>query len=76
MVGADAGRFALAAPPLSMIYATFSEEKRSMLVLLDADPLADIWNTTKIRAVVANGRYYDRAALDRLLASAEAAAHR
>jgi hypothetical protein len=33
-------------------------------VLLDADPLADITNTTTIRAVVANGRYYDRAALD------------
>jgi imidazolonepropionase-like amidohydrolase len=46
------------------------------LVLLDADPLADITNTTKIRAVVANGRYFDRAALDALLRQTERAAHR
>jgi len=30
--------------------------------------LEDITNTTTIRAVVANGRYFDRAALDSLLA--------
>jgi hypothetical protein len=29
--------------------------------------LADITNTTAIRAVVANGRYFDRGALDSLL---------
>ncbi|MNC97130.1 hypothetical protein D3C83_146840 [compost metagenome] len=39
-------------------------------MFLDADPLVDITNTTTIRAVVANGRYYDRAALDQLLAGA------
>ncbi len=44
------------------------------LVLLDADPLADIHNTTRIRAVVANGRVFDRAALDALLAEASGAA--
>jgi len=38
------------------------------LVLLDADPLADIQNTRKIRAVVLNGRLLDRVALDALLA--------
>jgi hypothetical protein len=37
------------------------------LVVLEADPLVDITNTTTISAVVANGRYYDRTALDRLL---------
>jgi hypothetical protein len=42
------------------------------LVLLDADPLADIANITLIRAVVANGRYFDRAALDQLLADVQA----
>jgi imidazolonepropionase-like amidohydrolase len=36
-------------------------------VLLDANPLADIHNTQRIRAVVANGRYFDRAALDTLI---------
>jgi hypothetical protein len=44
------------------------------LVLLDADPLADIRNTRRIHAVVTNGRLLDRAALARLLADAEAAA--
>jgi imidazolonepropionase-like amidohydrolase len=44
------------------------------LVLLDADPLADIRNTTKIRAVVRRGRFFDRDALDRMLSDAEAAA--
>ncbi|HEX8209746.1 MAG TPA: amidohydrolase family protein [Longimicrobium sp.] len=44
------------------------------LVLLDANPLADIRNTQKIRGVVLNGRYLDRAALDALLADAERAA--
>ena len=41
------------------------------LVLLDADPLADIRNTTRIRAVVADGRLIDRTALDAMLARAE-----
>jgi imidazolonepropionase-like amidohydrolase len=44
------------------------------LVLLDANPLDDIANTKKIRAVVLNGRYFDRAALDRLLDGVAAAA--
>jgi len=37
------------------------------LVLLDADPLLNIRNTQRIRAVFANGRYLNRAALDSLL---------
>lgn len=44
--------------------------RRADLVLLDADPLADIGSTRRIRAVVADGRVYDRAALDELLARA------
>jgi imidazolonepropionase-like amidohydrolase len=47
--------------------------KRADLVLLAADPLADIHNTTKIQAVWLHGKLYDRAALDTLL---EAAKHR
>src|SRR5690606_33100220 len=42
------------------------------LVLLDANPLDDISNTQRIRAVVANGRLYRRADLDRILAEAAA----
>jgi imidazolonepropionase-like amidohydrolase len=41
------------------------------LVLLDADPLHDIRNTRRIRGVVRDGRYLDRAALDALLTTAE-----
>ena len=55
---------------------TVAPGKVADLVLLDADPLADIHHITKIRAVVANGRYYNRAALDQLLAEVEAAAKR
>lgn len=46
------------------------------LVLLGANPLRDIRNTQKITAVVANGRLFDRVALDEILASVEAAAKR
>jgi imidazolonepropionase-like amidohydrolase len=42
------------------------------LVLLDANPLDDIRNTQRIRAVVVDGRLYRRPDLDRLLAQVEA----
>jgi hypothetical protein len=42
------------------------------MVVLDANPLTDIANTKRISAVVANGRLFDRAALDRLLAQSRA----
>jgi imidazolonepropionase-like amidohydrolase len=51
---------------------TVAVGKLADLVLLDGNPLLDIKNTTRIRAVVANGRLYERADLDRLLADAEA----
>src|SRR5215472_427452 len=47
--------------------------KRADLVLLSADPLADIHNTTQIQAVWLRGKYLDRTALDQLL---DAAKHR
>jgi len=50
---------------------TIQAGKLADLVLLDANPLQDIHNTTKIRAVFANGRFYDRAALDQFLHNAE-----
>lgn len=46
---------------------TVEKGKVADLVLLDADPLEDIANTQKIRAVVLAGRYFDRPALDRML---------
>jgi imidazolonepropionase-like amidohydrolase len=47
---------------------TVKAGKLADLVLLDANPLEDISNTQRIRAVVADGRLYRRADLDRLLA--------
>jgi imidazolonepropionase-like amidohydrolase len=44
------------------------------LVLLAANPLDDIRNTRKLNLVVAHGRLFDRAALDRILMQVEAAA--
>src|SRR5205823_14953176 len=46
------------------------------LVLLSANPLEDIHNTQKISAVIAQGRLFDRAALDQILMKVEAAAKR
>lgn len=53
---------------------TIETGKWADLVLLDADPLADIANTKMINAVVANGRLFTRSDLDRLLSEAEAEA--
>jgi imidazolonepropionase-like amidohydrolase len=48
--------------------------KRADLVLLDADPLADIHNTQRIAAVVLGGKLFRRRDLDALLRAAEEAA--
>lgn len=49
---------------------TVEAGKLADLVLLDADPVTDISNTRRVHGVVANGRWMDRAALDRLLLDA------
>ena len=46
---------------------TVSQGKVADLVLLDANPLTDIRNTRRISTVIANGRVFDRPALDALL---------
>jgi len=48
--------------------------KLADLVLLNADPLADIHNTSKIDAVIVDGKLLRRATLDALLHKAEALA--
>jgi imidazolonepropionase-like amidohydrolase len=50
--------------------------KYADLAILDADPLKDIANTTRIRAVIVRGRLFRRDALDALLAEAEGLAAR
>ncbi len=57
---------------------TIEKGKFADLVLLDADPLEDIANTKKIRAVVLAGRYFSRDQLDQMLqevATSAAASH-
>jgi len=51
---------------------TIEQGKIADLVLLDANPLADIRNVDRIRAVVVNGRLLTRSVLDSLLAVARA----
>jgi imidazolonepropionase-like amidohydrolase len=48
---------------------TIAPGKLADLVMLDADPLQSIVNTRRIRAVVQDGRLYDRTALDRMEAA-------
>ena len=50
---------------------TIEPGKVADLLLLDENPLADIQNTQKIRAVILRGKVLDRAALDELLATEE-----
>jgi imidazolonepropionase-like amidohydrolase len=55
---------------------TVDAGKAANLVLLEANPLADIANVRRMQAVVINGRLLDRTALDRLLRQARAATER
>jgi imidazolonepropionase-like amidohydrolase len=53
---------------------TVAAGRQADLVLLDANPLEDIGNVHRIRAVITAGRFFDRSALDQLLTQAKAAA--
>jgi imidazolonepropionase-like amidohydrolase len=50
--------------------------QRADLVLLDDNPLAEITNVRRIRAVIVAGRFLDRRELDELMAEARRAAAR
>jgi imidazolonepropionase-like amidohydrolase len=55
-------------------FGTVETGRVADLVLLGANPVENIGNTRHVWAVVRNGTYYDRAALDGLLARAKEAA--
>lgn len=50
---------------------TIEKGKLADMVLLDANPLEDIRNTQKIAGVFADGRYFSRSDLDKMLAEVE-----
>ena len=53
---------------------TVEAGKIANLVLLRADPIADIRNTTQIEGVWLQGRYFDEAAIAQMLEAARQAA--
>jgi imidazolonepropionase-like amidohydrolase len=55
-------------------WGTIKAGKAADLVLLDADPLADVGNSKRINGVIVRGKFLDRAALDRMLAEARSTA--
>jgi hypothetical protein len=55
-------------------HGTVAPGKAADFVVLDANPLQDIRNTTRINAVVTRGRYIDHAQREQLLANVRAAA--
>jgi imidazolonepropionase-like amidohydrolase len=57
---------------LESSFGSIEPGKTANLILLSANPLDDIRNTQKITCVIANGRLFDRAALDQILAGVEA----
>jgi imidazolonepropionase-like amidohydrolase len=57
--------------PLYIANGAIEPGKIANLVLLRADPLADIHNSTQIQAVWLQGKYFDQAALAHLLEAAK-----
>lgn len=52
-------------------WGSIAPGRRADLVVLEADPLADIHHTSRIAAVAIGGRWHDRAALDSMITRAQ-----
>lgn len=61
---------------LEHVSGTVTPGKFADLLVVDDNPLTDIRNTQRIHAVVANGRFIDRAKRERMLTEVEAEAER
>lgn len=48
-------------------YGAVAAGKKADILLLDANPVADIHNTQKVYALIVKGKLLDRSALDQLL---------
>jgi len=59
----------------SNMLGTIEQGKIANLILLEANPLADISNTERIDAVIANGRFFPKTVLRMMLANVEKAAN-
>jgi len=57
------------------VFGTITLGERADLVLLDADPLADIGNVSKIRGVMLQGRWLPKAELQQMLEALPVAYH-
>ena len=55
----------------SKLYGAVAKQKNADLLILNANPLIDIYNTKKIEAVINKGKYLNRKYLDKLLADTE-----
>jgi imidazolonepropionase-like amidohydrolase len=73
---ASATRLPAALFGLADSLGTIEQGKIADLVLLDADPLADIGNTRRIAGVMLRGQYFNRRALNNLLKSVKKAPDR
>jgi imidazolonepropionase-like amidohydrolase len=58
------------------IQGTIKIGNRADIVLLDGDPRTDIRNTRRITAVIAGGRLFSKADIDRMIAARRGAAYR
>jgi imidazolonepropionase-like amidohydrolase len=56
---------------LSKDFGAVTTNKIADLLILDANPLANIQNTQKINGLIRKGMYLDRKALDKLLSDTE-----